>query len=183
MVRFDYLYGFCAGFDDIGVNRSLTEEFNAFQLSCFLLEYANKFRADDFTLLFGVGNACQLIQEAVNRIHINQVCIHFITEHLNHLFGLALAQQTVVYMHAGQLLADGTNQKRRNNRGIHAAGERQQNLFIANLTLDEFNLVGNEVFHVPVGFCLAGIEYEMLQNCFSFCIIRRESRAAFMVCL
>ena len=75
-------------------------------------------------------------------------------------------------MHAGQLLADGTNQKRRNNRGIHAAGERQQNLFIANLTLDEFNLVGNEV-----------IEYEMLQNCFSFCIIRRESRAALMVCL
>ena len=52
-----------------------------------------------------------------------------------------LAQETVVHVHAHQVLADGTDEQRRADAGVHAAGEGQQDLLVANLFADGFHLL------------------------------------------
>ena len=58
-------------------------------------------------------------------------------------------------MDAGQLLADGLDEQRRHHRGVHAAGEGQQDLLVPHLPADELHLIGDEVLHIPVGLSAA----------------------------
>ncbi|MBR5438114.1 MAG: hypothetical protein IKV21_04265, partial [Clostridia bacterium] len=44
------------GLEDIGVNRTLCEEGNAFQLGSFFIKDLDEFAADDLTLAFGFFN-------------------------------------------------------------------------------------------------------------------------------
>ena len=46
---------------------------------------ANELRADYFALLFGIGNACKLIEEAIGRIDISKVGFELVAEDLHHL--------------------------------------------------------------------------------------------------
>lgn len=123
VMRLDGLDRLRAGLDDIRINRALAQEFDAVELAGLFFKDADKLAADDLTLLLRVADAAQLIQEAVNGVDINQISIHLIPEDADDLLRLALAQQTVVDMYAGQLLADGADEQRRNDRGIHAAGQ------------------------------------------------------------
>ena len=47
-------------------------------------------------------------------------------------------------MHADQLLTDGFDQQRSDNRAVHTAGKSQQNLFVTNLFPDGFHLLGDK---------------------------------------
>ena len=94
---------------NVGINGALGKKFNALQLSCLLLEHADELGADDLALLLRLSHVLQLIQEAVNRIYIDQVGIHLIAEYLYHLLRLALAQKTVIYVNANQLLSNCLN--------------------------------------------------------------------------
>ena len=67
-------------------------------------------------------------------------------------------------MDALELRADRLDEQRRDDRAVHAAGERQQHLAAANLLADELDLVGHEVLHVPVLRGLAGLEEERLED-------------------
>ena len=70
----------------------------------------------------------------------------------------------MVYMDAHQLLPDGLDQHGCNHRGIHAAGKRQEDLFISHLLTDQLHLVLNEILHVPVGLCLTCLKKEGLHG-------------------
>ena len=70
----------------------------------------------------------------------------------------------MIDMHAHQLFADGLDQQRRDDRRINAPGQRKQHLFIPDLTPDQFDLVGNEVFHIPICFRMASVKQERIHD-------------------
>ena len=140
---------------------ALGEKVDAVELSGLLLEDADELRADDLALLLRLTDAGELVEEAVDRIHIDQVRAELMAEHLHHLLGLALAQEAVVDVHAGQLAADGADEERRDDGGIDAAGEREQHLLVADLTANQLNLVVDEVLHAPVALRAALAEHEI----------------------
>ena len=92
---------------NVGIYRALCEELNALKFAGLLFEHTDKLRTDYLALCLGIIDTGELIKEAVDSVDIHEVCVHLITENLNDLLGLALAQQTVIHMHAGELLADG----------------------------------------------------------------------------
>ena len=49
-----------AALDHVGINRSLHEHIDLAQLLCLILKYADKFLADDLSLLLRLGNPCKL---------------------------------------------------------------------------------------------------------------------------
>ena len=140
MVRLD------AGFtlEDVRPDGSLCKELHAVKLSCFVCEYVDELFADDVSLLLGVRNACQLIQETVYCVDIDEICVHLIAEYLDDLFRLALAKKAVVYVNGNQLLADCLDQKRGYYRGINTSGQCQQHLVFTDLRAELFNLLLNE---------------------------------------
>ena len=107
MVRF---HG--AAFKNIGVNGALRKKFNSRELSGFFFKHADEFRTDDLPFLLRIAHARELVQKAVYRIHINEVCVHLVAEHIDDLFRFAFSQQTMIHVYADQLLADCLNQKR-----------------------------------------------------------------------
>ena len=131
-------------FQDVRIDRALCEKLYAGKLLCFLRKNIDKFRADDFSLLLRIGNARKLIQKAVNGIDVNQLRLQLIAKDGNHLLRLALAQKAVVDMHADELLADGLDEQRRDDRRIHAAGEGKQHLIVSDLRLQRLHLLRNK---------------------------------------
>jgi len=124
----DHLGGLGAGLDDVGIDGALAEKLDAFELSGFFFEYSDEFAADDHALFLGIGYAGELIEEAVDRVHIDEVCAELLTEYVYNLFRFALAEQAVVYVNAGELLSDGFDEHGGYNGGVNAAGEGEKNL-------------------------------------------------------
>ena len=73
----------------------------------------------------------------------------------------------MVNVYAGQLIADGLNQQSSNNRAVNAAGQGQQHLLITDLMTDQIHLIGDEVFHIPVSFSLAGVKHKTADGLFT----------------
>ena len=65
-------------------------------------------------------------------------------EHRDDLLALALAHEAVVDMHADQLPAHRLDEQRGHDGGVHAAGQGQQNLPVADLRADGLHLFFNE---------------------------------------
>ena len=109
-----------------------------------LLEHADELGADDLALGFRFGHVVEQLEEAVGGVHVHEVRVQLVLEHVNHLLALALAHEAVVHVHADELLADGLDQQRRHHRRVHAAGQRQQHLLVADLGADRVHLLVDE---------------------------------------
>ena len=155
-------------FDDIGINRTLHQIIYLADFSCFIFKYTDKFRADDFTLLFGVGYALQLGKETLLCICSYEMRIEIAVKNLFYLVAFVFTHQTMVNENAGQLLADCLGNQSRNNGGIHAAGEGTQSLAVANLLADFFNLVFDVVCHCPIALTAADLKQEVFNQCRAF---------------
>ena len=137
--------------------------------------------SDDLALPLRIGHAGQLVQEAVHRVHIDQVGVHLVPEHLDDLLRLTLAQQAVVHMDTGQLLANGFDEQSGHDRGVHAAGQSQKDLLVTHLLADQLHLVGDKVLHIPVGLCAADLEHKVAQCLFAGRGILRPGLIAFVI--
>ena len=133
-----------AGFQDIGINGALGQETDAVQLPGFLGEYVDELLADDLPLLLGIRDAGQLIQEAIHRVHIDEVRAQLLPEDLDDLLRLALPQEAMVHMHAGELTAHRLDEQGGHHGGVHAAGQGQQDLIAADLFPQRLQLLGDE---------------------------------------
>ena len=133
-----------AGLQDIGIDGALGEEADAVELFGFLGKDVDKHLADDLALLLGIGDAGKLVEEAVHRVDVDEVRVHLVAEDLDHLLGLALAEKAVIDMDADELPAHSPDEKRRDDGGIHAAGEGQQDLLVADLGAQGRNLLVNK---------------------------------------
>ena len=130
-----------AGLKDIGINGTLREESDAFKLTGFFLKYTDKFCADDFAFAFRLCHTGKLVQETVNCIDIDQICIHLVAENLDYLLWFSLAQQAVIDMHTGQPVPYGADQQGGDDRRIDPAGQRKQNLSVADLGVERIKLL------------------------------------------
>ena len=131
-------------FQDVRINRTLCQEFDAFLLASFFFEDADEFNTDHLALGFRICHTGQLIQEAINSINVNQVSVHLIAEHFNHLFRFTLTEQTMVNVHANELLADGLDQQSSDDGRVDTTGQCQQHLLVADLFAHELDLFFNE---------------------------------------
>ncbi len=85
-------------------------------------------------------------------------------EGLHHLLALVEAQQAVVDEHAGELVADGLVQQRRDHGGIDAARQAEDHLIVADLRLDLGNGLLDVVGHVPVAAAAADVAHEARED-------------------
>ena len=93
-----------AGFDYVGIYRSLGQETDAVKFAGFFLKYADELGSDDFPFLLGVGDTRKLVEETVCCIDINQIGFELVTEDAHHLLGFALSKETVIDVDGNQLL-------------------------------------------------------------------------------
>ena len=131
-------------FGNIGIDGTLGQESDIVLLAGFFLKHADEFGTDDLALLLRIAYAGQLIQETVDRVHINQVGVHLVAEHFDYLFRLTLAQQAVVHVNGHQLFADSFDQQGGDDGRIHTAGQGQQDLFVSDLFLNGRDLFLNK---------------------------------------
>jgi hypothetical protein len=132
-----------AGLDHVRVDGALRQEFGALvatgaglELGGLGLEHVDKLAADDLALGLGIAHAGQLAQEQVAGVHTNDLGVQLAHEHVHHHVALVQAQQAVVDKHAGELVADGAVDQRRGHRRIDAAGQAQDDFFVAHLGAD-----------------------------------------------
>ena len=85
------------------------------------LEHADERLADDLALGLRVGDVGERVEEAVGRLHVDEVDRELAPERLLHLLGFAEAQQAGVDEHARELVADGLVHERGRDRGVDAA--------------------------------------------------------------
>ena len=68
VVRLDRLHGLGAAFDDVRIDGSLSQQFDALELARLFLKHADEFRADDLALLLRIADAGEFIEEAIHRV-------------------------------------------------------------------------------------------------------------------
>jgi len=130
--------------EDVGVDGALPEELDPLDLLGLLLEDHDELGSDDLPLLLGVGDSGELVEEPVGGVDVHEVRAEVVAEHVDDLLGLALAEQAVVDVDAGEVLADGFDQQRGAHGGVDASGERQQHLAVADLLPQGFDLFVDE---------------------------------------
>ena len=108
------------------------------------------FFADDLALLLRLAHTLQGGEEVFGGVHGDELDAGRLDEIMLDLLGLALAQQTVVHEHAGELLADGLMHQSRRDGGVDAAGQAANHLCVADLLADFLDLVLDDVGRVPV---------------------------------
>ena len=125
-----------AALEDVGVDGPLCEEVDTLLFPGLLLEHADELRSDDLPLLFGLGDALQLREEAVDGVDVHEVGVHLVAEHLHHLLRLPLPEEPVVDVHAHQVLPYGAYEQGGDHGGVHTSAECQQHLPVADLGPD-----------------------------------------------
>ncbi len=140
MVRLDA--GF--GLEDVRPDGTLGQELDAFEFAGFVGEDVDELFPDDVSLLLGVGDTGEKVEEAVDRVDIDEVRLHLVAEDFDDLLGFAFAKQAVVDVDTDQLIADRLDEQGCHNRGVDAAGQGQQDFFVADLFLDEGDLLIDE---------------------------------------
>ena len=153
----------CTALDHIRVNRALYQYIDFPQFFGFVLEYPDEFFADDLPLFLWFCNSSQLLQKAVFCVDPDQVHIKSVPEGLFHEVALVFSQQAVIYKHTGQIPANSLMQQHRCHRGIHSAGQCQQNLFTGKLFPVFFDGLLYKIFHLPLPLAAADTEEEVIK--------------------
>src|SRR3990167_3656475 len=144
--------------DHVRVDGALGEELDVVQLAGFGIEHVDKGTTDDLALLLRVRFAGQVIEELLLGVGADHFDAHVLGEHGHHLLAFMQAQQAVVDEYAGQLIADGLVQQRRDHRGIHTAGQAEQHVGAADLGAHIGDGVFNDVGGGPQGFTAADFQ-------------------------
>ena len=152
-----------AGFDHVGIDRTLSQIVDRADLLALFLKDADELLADDLALGLRVGDVLQARKEALLGVDTHEVDVPVFKRGLDFV-ALVLAQQTVIDKDARKLAADGLGQQRRRNGGVHAAGKRQQHLAVADLGADVRNGLAHEVAHRPVTGRAADLIEEVAQH-------------------
>ena len=116
-----------------------------------LLEHPDELLADHLALVLGIGDARELLQEPVRRLHVDERHLEMPAERLLDLVGLVLAVQAVIDEDARQLISDRPMHEQRRDRRVDAARERAEHLGVADLIADRVDGALDDVRRRPVG--------------------------------
>ena len=94
--------------DDVRVQRALGEEARR-RRACVAssTKTSDELLADDLALALRVGDAGELLEEALLGLDVHEVDLERVAERVDDLLGLVEAQHAVVDEDAGELVADG----------------------------------------------------------------------------
>ena len=111
VVRLDVLGRLGTALQNVGINRTLTQERNIIQLARLFFKHADEFRTDDLALLLRIGDALRLLEEALFGGNANEVDSELALEDLLDLLGFIQAHAAMINEHAREVLADRLVQK------------------------------------------------------------------------
>ncbi len=136
--------------DHIGVERALREELDIAELVRLFVEDIDEGGADRLALLFGVGDAGELVEKEAARVAMDQRDVVVAAKEAHHLVGLAGPQQAGIDKDAGQLIADRFVQQYCCHRGIDAARKATHDLAVLDLPANFVHRLRSELCHRPV---------------------------------
>ena len=152
-----------AGFDHVGIDRTLSQIVDRADLLALFLKDADELLTDDLALRLRVRDVLQAREKALFRVDAHKIDVPVLERSLD-LIALVLAQQTVIDKDARELIADRLRQQSGRDRGIHAAGKGQQHLAAADLGADVRNGLAHEVTHRPLAGRAADLIEEVAQH-------------------
>ena len=156
-----------AGLDAVGIDGTLGKESILTALAADLVpEYLIELGADDLPLLLRVGNALEAGQEVLLAIDPDEMHVKEAGEGLLYEVALVLAHEALVHKDAGQLVTHSPADQARSHGGIHAAGQAENDLLIADALPQSLDGILNERIHLPV----AGAEADIVQEVFEHLI-------------
>mmetsp|Transcript_4305 Transcript_4305/g.16087 ORF Transcript_4305/g.16087 Transcript_4305/m.16087 type:complete len:381 (-) Transcript_4305:77-1219(-) len=156
-----------ARFDDVGIQGTLHQKLGPhagllLHVVLVLLEDLDELRADRLALLLRVRHALELGEEPGGVVNLGHREVQVVLEHLHHAFTLLVPQQAVIHEAAVQPVADGLVHQRRSHRGVHASGQRADDVVIrSHLLVDDGDLLVEDVLHRPPGFNLGDVKEEV----------------------
>ncbi len=160
------------GFDDVGIERALDEEFDLLavlarfgdNVSRRLLECPDELPTDDLALVLGLGYTREGLEERLRRL--DDVQLHAGRSHVVtlDLLGLALAQQAVIDEHAGESVADSTLHERCRHGRVDTAGQAADDALVADLRTDRVDRGFDDVDHRPRRTASGALVQEPLQH-------------------
>ncbi len=150
-----------AGFDHIRIDRALNQVIDTLPI---FLASSSKTRINSSPMILRfvlrLGDTGQLGKETLLGIDPNKVDVPLLQRrprpHRPHF-----AHEAVIYKHTGELVADGRGEQCRRHGGIHTAGQREQNLAVANLFPNLFDGGFLHSSHGPVAGASADLIEEL----------------------
>ena len=106
----------------------------------------------------------QGLEEAGFGIHPNHPHAHVLGKGGHDLVAFVVTQQAVIDKHTGELIANRLVQQGGNDRGIHAAGQTQQDFILPHLLTNDLNTVINDVIRGPQATTAGNIMHKALNN-------------------
>ena len=128
------------------------------------VEHVDEGGADGLALELGVADAGELAQEQRAGVDVDQRDVEVAAEQVDHLLGLAEAEQAGVDEDAGELVADGLVEEQGGDGGIDAAGEAADHAAVADLGADAGDRLLAVGVHRPVAGEAGDAEQEVLQE-------------------
>ena len=152
-----------ARLDHVGVDGALGQEVHGADLLGLLLKDPDELLADDLPLALGLRDTGQLAQEALLRVHPDEVDVPLVEGGL-HLVPLVFPHEAVVHKDAGELFAHRLGQQGGYHGGVHAAGQSQEHLAGAHLLPDLLDGSFAVVPHGPVALGTAHLIEEVADH-------------------
>ena len=167
VVRLDgvRLLGLCAGrFDHVRIDRALGQPFRirgVFAAS----RWNTSTNSRPMILRLASGSVTPASVRGTRHVASTWMTLtpQMLGEGFHHLCGLVQPQQAGIDEYAGQLLADGAMDERRGDGGIDAAGQAENDFFLADCSTDARDRLVDVVRHVPVAAAAADVVHEALQ--------------------
>ena len=159
------------GLDDVRVECALDEPFDlavgiaSLEFLGFFGEHGDEFPADDLALLLGVGNACELVQEAVRGVHSDHAETEAVAQHVKSVGKFVLSKHAGVHENIGEAIAHGAVDENSGDGGIHAAAEGADGAALCPTFFRIASVVSSmkaEPLHL--GFGLADAEEEIAEE-------------------
>ncbi len=110
-------------------------------LGGLLLEDPDELGADRLALGLGLGDAFELLQEALLGVDGHQRHLEGVPESADHLLALVLAHQAVVDEHASELVADRAVHEQGRHRRVDTTGEAADDAPVPDLLADASDLI------------------------------------------
>ena len=134
------------------------------KLQRLLLEDADELLADDHPLRLRLVDPGEPGEESLAGVDVDQLDAEALTEGVDDLLGLALAQQAVVDEDAGELLADRPVHERGGGGRVDPAGEPADHAAVADLGADPLDLLVDHRGRRPLLLAARDLAQEPLQD-------------------
>ena len=165
VVGFDLVRLALAGFNAVGVDGALSEEAVGASLAANLIpEGLIELGSDDLPLFLRVGDALEAGQKMLLAVQPDELHVKQPGEGFLHEVPLVLAHQALVHEDAGELVPHGPGDQARRHRGIHAAGQAQDDLLVADLRPEGCHRILDEGIHPPGTGAAADVIQEIAED-------------------